>query len=99
MSSAICDLELFFVSSMWSWPSIRVGEEGKVAHVGTCAPHALMFAVVGSGDLRGRRGRYKTNLLDILRKDLNAHQLSLKTHNDILQLRDTASDRLSLNQL
>ena len=63
------------------------------------AQNALMFAVVGSGHLRGRRGRHKTNLLDILRKDLNARQLSLKTHSDILRLRDVAIDHLSWRTL
>ncbi len=63
------------------------------------AQNALMFAVVGSGHLRRRHGHHKTNLLDNLWKDLNAPQLSLRTHNDILRLRDLAGDRLSWNTL
>ena len=64
---------------------------------------ALSFAVDGSYDLKGRRGRHQTNLLDVIRKDIsrihmscnqNFHQkIMLKNCSDIATLRIAASNR------
>ena len=72
----------------------------------TPAALALSYAVSGTKDLRGRRGRHKTNLLSIIRKDIsripvdrscsNPHlhyKLQLKNQTDIDKLRELAHDR------
>lgn len=58
------------------------------------AQNTLMFTVVGSGHLRDFYCRHKTDLLDILWKDLYAQQFSLATHHDILWLCAVARDWL-----
>ena len=73
---------------------------------------SLYFAVVGSADLRGRRGRHQTNLLTILRNDINRipvdrnsenvnrhNKLTLKNLDDIRILNNIACNRKEWNNL
>ena len=41
----------------------------------------------------GRVGRHRVNLLQVLNKDLKLHDLKLTEYNDIVNLRELASDR------
>jgi hypothetical protein len=70
---------------------------------------ALSFAVDGSSELKGRRGRHQTNLLDVIRKDISRIHMScneninnkivLKNNNDITTLRIVASNRVEWSKL
>ena len=54
---------------------------------------ALRFALT-SGDLySGRRGRPRINLLGTIQDDLREHKLSLKTVDDLNNIRHLANDR------
>ena len=78
----------------------------------TPAALALNYAVCGTKELKGRRGRHKTNLLSIIKKDIsripvdrknpNPHlhyKLQLKSQSDIDKLRDLAQDRKEWKRL
>ena len=54
---------------------------------------ALHYAVSSLEYLRGRRGRPRSNLFSTLVNDLGEHSLSLKTLQDLSDLRLIASDR------
>ena len=70
---------------------------------------ALSFAVNESSELKGRRGRHQTNLLDVIRKDISRIHMScnvniknkilLKNNNDISTLRIVASNRIEWGKL
>ena len=71
--------------------------------VNSPAALALSFAVEGTSELKGRRGRHQTNLLTVIRKDISRVHLSdnqilqkkieLKNISDITTLRLAASNR------
>ena len=77
--------------------------------VNSPAALALSFAVEGSSELKGRRGRHQTNLLTTIRKDISRIHLSdnqhiqqkvaLKNSNDITILRLTATNRTEWSKL
>ena len=58
------------------------------------AQAALCFAVETMGAMLGRRGRGRTNLLQVLRSDLAQRNLSLDSLDDIYDLRILAADRV-----
>ena len=55
---------------------------------------ALRYAVSTSTTMRGRRGRPRCNLFSTIVTDLQAHNISLKTVEDLTVLRDIAADRV-----
>ena len=57
------------------------------------AQNALHYAVKGSKKYRGRRSRYTTNLLDILKADMKERDLNLHNTSDLELLRNAAADR------
>ena len=57
------------------------------------AQSALCFAVDAMNTMPGRVGRHRVNLLQVLNKDLKLHDLKLTEYNDIVSLRELASDR------
>ena len=59
------------------------------------AQSALCFAVDAMNTMPGRVGRHRVNLLQVLNKDLKLHDLKLTEYNDIVSLRELASDRCS----
>ena len=54
---------------------------------------ALRYAVTSSDLFRGRRGRPRTNLFSILQVDLKVFSLSLNNVDDLLELKQLASNR------
>ena len=77
--------------------------------VNSPAALALSFAVEGSSEHKGRRGRHQTNLLTTIRKDISRIHLSdnqhlqqkvaLKNSNDITILRLAATNRAEWSKL
>ena len=78
----------------------------------TPAALALSYAVAGTNHLKGRRGRHKINLLQLIRKDISRipvdrfsdnhylrQKLSLKDQTDIDILRCIAHDRKTWKKL
>ena len=57
---------------------------------GQCALH---FAVVESQQYQARRGRHCTNLLDVLRSDLQTASIHLKTSEDYRKVKEIAQDK------
>ena len=80
-------------------------QRGSQKHDGecwnTCIPShtpaqlALKFAVTDATKYKGRRGRHRTNLLDIIRADLSKHQLKLQWEADLTFLQKLASEKSS----
>ena len=70
---------------------------------------ALSFAVTGTSEISGRRGRHRINLLSLLRKDISrlhmssntliTQKLTLKNTDDIYLLRDLAKHRVEWRKL
>ena len=70
---------------------------------------ALSFAVTGTSEFTGRRGRHRINLLSLLRKDISrlhmsrniliTQKLTLKNVDDIYLLRDLAKNRVEWQKL
>ena len=52
-----------------------------------------LYAVDGIKKYRGRRGRYTTNLLDILKADMKERDLNLHNTSGLELLRSAAADR------
>ena len=65
----------------------------------TPAYQAFRFAALGSKDIKGRKGRHRTNLFDLILKDLTGKNISLKTENDMNILVDLALDRKGWREL
>ena len=57
------------------------------------AQAALCFAIDSMNELPGRLGRHRINLFTVIRKDLENRNMSLSSYDDIIILRNIASDR------
>ena len=69
---------------------------GHVLRSDNCTPayQSFMFAAFGCNDLKGRKGRHRTNLFDIIVKDLNRRNIYIKNEDDFMNLVCLAQDRL-----
>ena len=65
----------------------------------TPAYQAFRFAALGSKDIKGRKGRHRTNLFDLILKHLTGKNISLKTENDMNILVDLALDHKGWKEL
>ena len=54
---------------------------------------SICFAIEQSQILKGRRGRPRSNLLDMIKSDLSLHNLFLNNNDDLYNLRCSAFDR------
>ena len=60
---------------------------------GTPAFQSFMFAVTGTSNLKGRRGRHRTNLFDTIINDLKSRGILVRDQNELDNLIDIARDR------
>ncbi|XP_063680063.1 uncharacterized protein LOC134815458 [Bolinopsis microptera] len=66
----------------------------------TPAYQSLLLATLGCQTLKGRVGRHRTNLYDIIvKKDLFKRQIDLKNENDFINLVNLARDRVGWRSL
>ena len=75
---------------------------GHVLRSDNCTPayQAFLFAALGCEDLKGRAGRHRTNLFDIIvKKDLYKRNIYLKSEDDFTNLVIKAQDRLGWKSL
>ena len=68
---------------------------GHVLRSGNCTPafQAFRFAITGTGDLKGRVGRHRTNLFDVIMKDLKLRGILVRNEIEFNELIDLAYDR------
>ena len=68
---------------------------GHILRSGNCTPayQAFFFAAVGCRNMKGRRGRHRTNLYDLIVKDLGERKLFLNNERDFHNLVDIAQIR------
>ena len=59
----------------------------------TPAYQSLYFAVFGCKSMKGRVGRHRTNLFDVILKDLYNRGITLKTEYDFYNLVELAQNR------
>ena len=59
----------------------------------TPAYQSFIFATFGSKSFKGHIGRHKTNLYDLILKDLDKRELSIYDNNDFINLVELAQNR------
>ena len=68
---------------------------GHVLRSGNSTPayQSFRFAVTGTGHLKGRVGRHRTNLFDIVISDLKSRGILVRDEVELNELIDIACDR------
>ncbi len=68
---------------------------GHILRSGNGTPEfqLFMFAVTGTSNLKGRRGRHRTNLFDTIINDLKSRGILVRDQNELDNLIDIARDR------